>query len=109
MSGRHGGKSSPIDPAPVMSPRESFSEYFAPARTGMSSPPSARMVTPEAPVNEVKNAHANTVTIAGPPRNCPNNAWKTRIRRLDAPPSAKKYPANVNNGTVGKVGLVTIE
>ena len=39
-----------------------------------STPPNARMVTPDAPVNEVKNAHTKAVTIAGPPRNCPTSA-----------------------------------
>src|SRR5438874_742854 len=32
----------------------------------MSNPPSARIVTPDAPVNEVKKAQTSAVTIAGP-------------------------------------------
>ena len=56
----------------------------------MSNPPSARIVTPDAPVNEVKKAQTSAVTIAGPPRTEPNNAWKTRTSRRDAPPSARK-------------------
>jgi len=31
-------------------------------------------------VNEVKNAHTNAVTIAGPPRKCPTSAWNTRTQ-----------------------------
>ena len=53
-------------------------------------PPSAMIVTPEAPENEVKNAQARTVTIAAPPRIPPNSASNTRIRRRGAPPSARK-------------------
>ena len=30
------------------------------------------------------------VTMAGPPRNDPKSAWKTRIKRLAVPPSARK-------------------
>ena len=90
ISGSDGGNSSPRPPEPVSIPRVERSEYPAPISTGRSSPPSARMVTPDAPVKEEKNAQARTVTMAGPPRNCPNNAWKTRISRLEAPPSARK-------------------
>ena len=53
-------------------------------------PPSAMMVTPEAPENEVKNAQAMTVTRAAPPRMPENNALNTRISRRGAPPSARK-------------------
>jgi hypothetical protein len=48
------------------------------------------MVTPEAPVNDVKNAQTSTVTMPGPPRNGPNQASKTCTNRFEAPPSAKK-------------------
>ena len=90
ISGRDGGKRSPRPPEPVSIPKVERSEYPAPISTGNNNPPKARMVTPEAPVNEVKNAHARTVTMAGPPRNCPKRAWNTRIKRFDAPPSARK-------------------
>ena len=63
-----GGKSSPSEPAPVSSPNADFSENFAAISTGISSPPRARIVTPEAPVKEVKNAQTSTVRIAEPPR-----------------------------------------
>ena len=56
----------------------------------MSRPPKARMVTPEAPVNDVKKAQTRTVTTAGPPRTVPNKAWKTPTNRREAPPSARK-------------------
>ena len=62
------------EPAPVSRPMEVRSEYRAASSTGMSTPPSARMVAPEAPVNEVKNAQTRVVTIAGPPRIPPNSA-----------------------------------
>ena len=71
-------------------------------------PPSAMMVTPEAPENEVKNAQASTVTIAAPPRKPPNSALNTRIRRRGAPPSARKYPARVNSGIIGSDGFTTM-
>jgi len=73
----------------------------------MSRPPRARIVTPEAPVNEVKKAQTSTATSAGPPRNPPTRVWNTRTSRRDAPPSARKYPASVNSGMLGRVGLVT--
>ncbi len=90
ISGRQGGKSRPSEPAPVIRPSAERSEYCAEMRIGIKSPPSARIVTPEAPVNEVKNAQTSAVMIAGPPRIEPKSCWKTRIRRFDAPPSAKK-------------------
>ncbi|MFM1942409.1 MAG: hypothetical protein RI897_1391 [Verrucomicrobiota bacterium] len=71
----------------------------------MRRPPRARIVTPEAPVKEVKKAQTRTVTTAGPPRREPNRALKTRTKRLAAPPSARKYPASVKRGILGRVGL----
>ena len=56
----------------------------------MSNPPRARIVTPEAPVNVVKNAQTRVVAIAGPPRSEPNSTWNTRINRCDAWLSARK-------------------
>ncbi len=80
----------PREPAPVSKPSALRSEYRAASRTGISTPPSARIVTPDAPVNEVKKAHTRAVTMAGPPRNWPTSAWNTRTSRLEAPPSARK-------------------
>ena len=42
------------------------------------------MVTPDPPVKDVKNAQATAVTIAGPPRNEPNNAAKQPNRQIGA-------------------------
>ena len=90
LSLKNGGNKIPSEPAPVSKPSAVRSRYFAASNTGISTPPSARIVTPEPPVNDVKNAHTNDVTIAGPPRIVPNIALKTRTSRLDAPPSARK-------------------
>ena len=67
------------------------------------------MVTPEAPVKEVKKAHTRAVTKAVPPRKGPTKALKTLTNRTEAPPSARKYPARAKRGTLGRVGLVTSE
>src|SRR5207247_6434846 len=107
IKGRQGGKRRTSEPAPVSSPSEAFSVYPLASGTGMSKPPSASIVTPEAPVKEVKKAQIRAVTIAGPPRNCPTSDWKTWTSLFEAPPSARKYPARVNSGIVGREGLVT--
>ena len=73
-----------------MRPSDERWENFAAASTGMSTPPSARIVAPEPPVNDVKNAHTSAVTIAGPPRRLPNSARKSRTSRFAAPLSARK-------------------
>ena len=62
---------------------------------------------PEAPVKVVKKAQTRQVMITVPPRMLPTSAVKTRMSRWEAPPSARKYPARVKSGRVGKVGLVT--
>ena len=90
ITGRQGGKSRPNEPAPVSKPSASRSEYRAASSTGISRPPSARIVTPDAPVNEVKKAQTSAVAMAGPPRKQPNSAWNTRTRRCEAPLSARK-------------------
>src|SRR5689334_13748955 len=109
ISGRHGGNNNPREPAPVTSPNAALSEYLSANNTGSKSPPSATIVTPEAPVNDVKNAHDNAVTIAEPPAIRPNSARKSRISLFGAPPSARKYPAMVNSGIAGMDGFVTSE
>ena len=48
------------------------------------------IVTPDAPVNDVKKAQTKAVTMAGPPRRLPKSALKRRTRRRAAPPSARK-------------------
>src|SRR6185369_6397553 len=104
MTGRLGGKSMPRDPALVKSPRASLSLYFSAIKMGIRRPPSARIVTPEPPVKQVKKAHTREVTMAGPPRREPKKAWKTRSNFWEAPPSANKYPVSVKRGIVGIVG-----
>src|SRR5260221_2543712 len=74
ISGRQGGSNSPSEPAPVNKPSASLFDKPEPASTGITNQPTARIVTPEAPVKDVKKAHTSTVTIAAPPLNCPNNA-----------------------------------
>ncbi len=71
MMGKEGGKRIPRAPAPVISPSEGLSPYFAEVSTGINSGPKARMVTPEPPVKAVKNAQTKMVTMAGPALNCP--------------------------------------
>src|SRR5579871_879553 len=101
MTGRLGGKSIPREPAEVKRPRASRSLYFSAKRMGISRPPKARMVTPEPPVKAVKKAQTQAVTMAGPPRREPKKASKTRSKRWEAPPSARKYPVRVKRGMVG--------
>ena len=48
------------------------------------------MVTPDAPVNDVKNAQTITAMIAAPPRKVPNQALNRLTSRCAAPPSARK-------------------
>ena len=48
------------------------------------------MVTPEAPVNVVKNAHNRIVTTTMPPGAQPNSARNSRTSRGPAPPSANR-------------------
>ena len=66
------------------------------------------MVTPDAPVNVVKNAHTSTVATAVPPGSQPARARNTRTRRSGVPPFASSVPARVNSGMVGSVGCDTI-
>jgi hypothetical protein len=54
---------------------------------GISRPPRATIVTPEAPVNVVNIAQAKIVTMPRPPGTQPRNALETLTRRsavLDA-------------------------
>lgn len=54
MTGRHGEKRSSKVPDDVKRPTENRSPYPSSVSAGDSSPPSATIVTPEAPVNVVK-------------------------------------------------------
>jgi hypothetical protein len=51
----------------VTSPTEKGSGYFSSRSDGSSRPPSARMVTPEAPVKVVKTAQTKATITATPP------------------------------------------
>ena len=70
-------------------------------------PPSARMVTPLAPVKVVKSAQVQTATTARPPGIQPKMPRAARKRRWEAPPSARTYPATVRSGMAGSVEEVT--
>ena len=67
------------------------------------------MVTPDPPVNTVKNEQRMAQTTAVPPGIQPNHARNTRSNRADAPPSASRKPASVNIGMAGRVGDVLSE
>ncbi len=64
------------------------------------------MVTPEPPVNTVKNAHNIAHTTAVPPGNQPKSERNTRSSRCGAPPSASSTPTSVKSGIDASVGLV---
>ena len=75
-------------------------------RAGNNKPPSARIVTPDPPVNTVKNEQRMAHTTAVPPGIHPNHARKTLSRRADARPSARRKPASVKSGIAGSVADV---
>ena len=108
IAGKLGGNNNPNDPDTVMSPNENNSEYPELRSNGYNSPPNAKIVTPDPPVNAVKNPHKITTINGVPPLIHPNAEVKKFTILLEAPLSAKRYPANVNKGIVGKVGDTTI-
>ena len=57
---------------------------------GNNNAPNAIMVTPEAPVNAVKKAHANKDTIARPAGIQPISALVSRTSRCGAPLSLNR-------------------
>jgi hypothetical protein len=61
------------------------------------------MVTPEPPVNAVKNEHTAAQTTAVPPGIHPTHARNMRSSRPGAPPSTNRNPASVKSGIAGKV------
>ena len=91
-----------------MRPKENTFEYPSLIKTGIKSPPNAKIVTPEPPVRAVKNPQRRTRTIGVPPGIQPNSARNRTTSLSEALLSAKMYPANVNNGIVDKVGETTI-
>ena len=72
MTGSEGGKSRPSEPAAVTRPSEKPSGYLSSSSDGSSRPPTARMVTPEAPVKVVKTAQTKAAITATPPGIQPN-------------------------------------
>jgi hypothetical protein len=99
MIGRLGGKSSPMLPEEVSSPMENFSGYFICSdRTEKSMPPRARIVTPEAPVKDVKNAQIITVAIIIPPGIQLKRLRKVPTSLSPALLSERKKPTKVKRG-----------
>src|SRR5436190_2223451 len=58
MSGSAGGNSSPSEPDAVNNPNAKRSRYPSLISAGNSTPPSAKIVTPDPPVKTVKNEHS---------------------------------------------------
>src|SRR5262245_55970454 len=104
MSGSAGGQSRPNDPDAVSNPSEKRSGYPSASSAGSSSPPSARIVTPEPPVKIVKNAQTNAQTTAVPPGTAPKSARKTASSRCEDRPSESRKPASVKSGTAASSG-----
>ena len=71
-------------------------------------PPSAMIVTPEAPVTAVKRADTQTVEMAIPPGSQPVHALTRRTSLWAAPPAARMEPARANNGILGSTGCVKV-
>ncbi len=82
--------------------------YWDAISTGSNMPPSAMMVTPEAPVTAVKSADTQTVEMAIPPGNQLVHALTTRTNLWGAPPAARMDPASANNGILGNTGCVKV-
>src|SRR5690606_4687315 len=63
------------------------------------------IVTPDAPVNAVKSAHAASEIIASPPGSQPSSACDKATSRRGALPSLKRNPANVKSGMATSTGV----
>ena len=63
------------------------------------------IVTPDAPVNAVKNAQAARDTSASPPGIQPSKELVNLTRRFGASLSLSTYPANVNSGIAARNGI----
>ena len=105
ISGKLGGKSNPKLPEVVISPRENESGRRCWRRAGKSSPPSATIVIPEAPVKAVKRAQTIMAIMASPPGSQPSKAWEKRTSRDGAPLSARRKPVRAKSGMAVKVGV----
>ena len=63
------------------------------------------IVTPDAPVKAVNNAHATSEMIARPPGNQPRSACERRTKRAGACPALNRNPAYVNSGIATSTGV----
>jgi len=72
IAGKLGGNNNPNEPDTVINPNENRSVYPSFRSNGYNKPPNANIVTPEPPVNAVKNPHNNTITMGVPPGIQPN-------------------------------------
>ncbi|MNC93315.1 hypothetical protein D3C83_99140 [compost metagenome] len=63
-------------------------------------------MTPDPPVNTVKNEHTKAHTTAVPPGIQPNQARNTATSRSEDLPSASTKPASVNRGMAGSISFV---
>ena len=104
INARLGGRRRPVDPADVTRPIENRSEYPARIIRGTSSPPSARISTPDDPVKLEKNAQTSTVPKATPPGIQPNSARNTSTSRSLAPVALITKPTSVKSGIAGMIG-----
>ena len=96
--GRLGGNIKPVLPAEVNIPIENLSEYLFSLKIVKSIPPRARMVTPDAPVKDVKKAQMITVAIIIPPGIQPKKILNVRTSRSPALLSDRKKPVRVKSG-----------
>ena len=64
----------------------------------------AIMVTPDAPVKEVKKAHEIRTTSGTPPEIPPSNARDNRVNLFGVFPLARIKPAKVKSGMAIRVG-----
>ncbi len=71
------------------------------------SPPSAMIVTPEAPLNAVNMAVEKRATTASPPGIHPKSDSASLISRFGALLSARRNPANVKSGMAISAGRST--
>src|SRR4051812_39757187 len=88
ITGTLGKNSKPKLPDAVTTPSEKFSGYPSARKIGYTSPPNARMVTPDPPVNVVNTAQTKMTMSANPAGNQPTSALNKRTKRCDEPPTA---------------------
>ena len=108
MIGRLGGNRRPMLPTAVSRPIVNFCGYLPLSmRIVERMPPSARIVTPEAPVKVVKNAQTATAAMIMPPGIQPNRFLNVYTRRSPALLSDKKKPVIVKSGMAAMLDWVS--